>query len=99
MVLQGKHPGLAQVEINQLGIKVNGNIHRYETLESFWMFQDETGRTRILLHIARPFIPYFSIPIDPTINADAVRSFLVTRIKEVEHKEPTTELLIRTFGL
>jgi hypothetical protein len=99
MVLQGKHPTIAEVQIDSRGIKLNGNMHRYETLESFWMFSDETGRTRILLHIARPFIPYFSIPIDPSVDAKLIRSFLVSRVKEVEHKEPTTELLMRTFGL
>lgn len=99
MVLQGKNPGIAVVEISEKGIKVNGIMHPYESLESFWMFQDETMRVRILLHIARPFMPYFSIPIDPGIRAEDIHEHLATKIKEIEHKEPTTELLIRTFGL
>lgn len=93
-----RSPQLAQFELSERGLRIDGTLHRYDEIISFWV-EDESGRRPQLLVDTTKFLsPNFVIPIEHVDPSD-VRTFLRERVEEVPMKEPFAHRVFEFFGL
>lgn len=89
-----------RVEILGKGIHINKNLYPYKKIKSFWMYQATTRQGlqyRMILEIARPLLPFFTIQLDPKVDLVQLREYLRTRILEKEHREPALDGIMRNL--
>ena len=99
-LLANTPPELATFEISERGVRINGVLHRYHEIVSFWV-EDEhhhPGRPLLLIDTTRFMSPNFIIPIEG-IDPHLVRNFLKRHSKEVPMKEPMSHKIVDFFGL
>ncbi len=104
-LLATKPPQLATFEISERGIRINGELHHYDEVISFWV-EDEPrhlrsehlGRPLLLIDTVKFLSPNFVIPIEH-IDPHLVRSFLKERAREVPMKESFAHKVVEFFGL
>ena len=98
-------PQLSTFELSERGIRINGTMHRFDEIISFWV-DDEPHHMSSAQH-HRPFLlidtvkfmsPNFVIPIEG-IDPHAVRAFMKRRSKEVHMKEPIYHKIVEFLGL
>ena len=92
-------PELATFEITERGVRINGTLHRYHEIISFWV-EDEHhhGRPLLLIDTIKFMSPNFIIPIEG-IDPHLVRTFLKRHAEEVPMKEPVSHKIVEFFGL
>ncbi len=91
-------PELAEFELSHRGIRVNGTMHRFEEVISFWVEDHEVERPLLLVDTTKFLAPNLIIPIE-NIDPHAVRDFLRERVEEVPMKEPVAHKILEFFGL
>lgn len=98
-VLATTVPQLATFEVSERGIRINGKLHRYHEIISFWV-EDEhhDGRPFLLLSTVKFMSPHFVIPIEG-LDPQRLRMFLRKHAKEVPMKEPIAHRIIDFVGL
>lgn len=98
-ILATTTPQLATFEISERGIRINGKLHRYHEIISFWV-EDEhhDGRSLLLIDTVKFMAPNFVIPIEG-VDPHQVRVFLKRHAKEVPMKEPIAHRIIEFVGL
>ncbi|MDR3570753.1 MAG: hypothetical protein P4L81_00950 [Candidatus Pacebacteria bacterium] len=98
-LLANTPPELATFEISDRGIRINGILHRYDEIISFWV-EDEhhKGRPLLLVDTTKFMSPNFIIPIEG-IDSHLVRRFLKQHAKELPMKEPLSHKIVEFFGL
>src|ERR1700756_3571532 len=79
---------LATFELSERGIRINGILHRYHDVVSFWV-EDEhhRGHPLLLIDTTKFMAPNFIIPI-VDIDPHVVRTYLQKRAKEKPMREP-----------
>ncbi len=92
-------PELAQFELSERGVRINGRLHRYHEIISFWV-EDEhhTDRPLLLIDTTKFMAPNFIIPIEH-IEPHVVRAYLKEHAKEVPMQEPVGHKILEFFGL
>ena len=98
-LLANTPPDLATFELSDRGIRINGVLHRYDEIISFWV-EDEhhRGQPLLLVDTVKFMSPNFIIPIEG-IDPHLVRTFLKKRSNEVPMKEPLPHRIVEFFGL
>jgi hypothetical protein len=99
-LLANTPPELATFEISERGVRINGVLHHYHDIVSFWV-EDEhhhPGRPLLLIDTTKIMSPNFIIPIEG-IDPHLVRNFLKRHSKEVPMKEPVSHKIVDFFGL
>lgn len=98
-LLANTPPELATFELSDRGIRINGVLHRFDEIISFWV-EDEhhKGRPLLLIDTVKFMSPNFIIPIEG-IDPHLVRMFLKKRAKEMPMKEPFPHRIVEFFGL
>ena len=98
-LLANTPPTLATFELSDRGIRINGMLHRFDEIISFWV-EDEHhhGRPLLLVDTTKFMSPNFIIPIEG-IDPHTVRAFLKKRAKETPMKEPLPHKIVEFFGL
>jgi hypothetical protein len=98
-LLANSPPDLATFELSERGIRVNGTLHRFDEIISFWV-EDEhhTGRPLLLIDTTKFLAPNLIIPIE-NVDPHAVRAFLKKRTNEVPMKEPFAHKIMEFFGV
>lgn len=91
-------PDLALFEISDRGLRVNGALHRYDEIISFWVEDEKGPHPQLLVDTTKPLAPNLIIPIRE-IDPHAVRLYLRRHAEEVPMKEPFAHKLLRFFGL
>jgi hypothetical protein len=92
-------PDLATFEVSERGIRVNGVLHRYDHVISFWVeTEHHLGRPLLLVDTTKFLSPNLIIPIED-IDPSIVRSFLKEHTKEVPMKEPVAHKILEFLGL
>lgn len=91
------HP--VTVEISERGIKLNKDLYLYETMESFWMYQDHKQRNQIIIVTGRKVLPQRIISLPETIPATEIRNYLLKFITEKESKPNMIDVMAESFGL
>lgn len=92
-------PAPVTVEISERGIKLNRDLYLYETVESFWMYQDPRGVNQLLLVTGRKILPQRIVTIPETIPVLELHNFLLQRIEEKETKPTLLNTVAQSFGL
>ncbi len=92
-------PDLASFEISERGIRVNGILHRWDHIISFWV-EDEhhTDRPLLLVDTTKWMSPNLIIPIED-IDPHLIRTFLKEHTKEMPMKEPVAHKILEFLGL
>ncbi len=101
LFLQSQHPPkIINFEINRKGIRAGELIYTYETLESFYIV-DEDGyeRDRILVKSRKTFMPILTFPITKEVDQDQVRDYLLDYLNEEALAEPTLYKMSKHLGL
>ena len=98
-LLANTPPSLATFELSERGLRINGTLHRYDEIISFWV-EDEhhRGRPLLLVDTMKFMSPNFIIPIEG-IDPHTVRTFLKKRAQELPMKEPFPHKIVEFFGL
>jgi hypothetical protein len=93
-----KNPNLVHFEINRRGIAIDDVLYPFNTLESFWIDEDEHGHNSIILKSQKIIMPYIVIPMNETVEFEDVRNVLLTKLKEEELEEPASHKIFEFFG-
>ncbi len=98
-LLANTPPGLSTFELSERGVRINGVLHRFDEIISFWV-EDEhhKGRPLLLIDTVKFMSPNFIIPIEG-VDPHTVRMFLKKRAKEVPMREPLSHKVVEFFGL
>ena len=92
-------PDIARFELSERGIRVNGELHRWDHIIAFWV-EDEhhDGRPLLLVDTTKFLSPNLIIPIEE-IDPHVVRTFLKAHAQERHMKEPVAHKILEFFGL
>ena len=97
-LLATKPPTLAHFEVSEKGIRVNGTLHRWDHVISFWVEDEESERPLLLVDTTKMFSPNLIIPIED-IDPHIVRSFIREHAKEKHMHEPVAHKILEFLGL
>ena len=92
-------PDLSTFEISERGIRVDGVLHRFDHVISFWVESEHhLGRPLLLVDTTKFLSPNLIIPIED-IDPHIIRTFLKAHSKEVPMKEPVAHKILEFLGL
>jgi hypothetical protein len=91
------HP--VHVELSARGIKLNKDLYTYETITSFWMYNDHKQRDQIIIMTGRKILPQRIISLPNDIPAVDIRNYLLQFIDEKESKPHGIDIVAESFGL
>lgn len=90
---------LANFEISGRGVRVNGEMHRFDEIVSFWVEEEHRGGRPLLLIDTTKFpSPNIIIPIEG-VEPATVRALLAERCEEVHMKEPLSHRVFEFLNL
>jgi hypothetical protein len=90
---------IERYELNKKGITIGDTMYPYNSLESFYVI-DEDGyeRDRILIKSEKLFMTLIIMPLGNEVTVDEVRDFLLEYIDEEEMREPPTYYIMSKLG-
>ena len=91
-------PELVQFEISERGIRIQGKLHRYDEIISFWVEEEHADHPLLLVDTTKFMAPNLIIPIEH-IDPRLVRAYLKEHVPEVHMKEPLSHKILEFFGL
>ena len=97
-LMAGTPPDLAHIEVSERGIRINGLLHRYDHIISFWVEEEEGDRPLLLVDTTKFLSPNLIIPIEE-IDPSLVRAFLREHAKEKHMHEPIAHKILEFVGL
>jgi hypothetical protein len=97
-LLARRPPHLAEFELSDKGIRIDDELHRYESVLAFWVEEDRGAGAQLLIDTTRWFSPNLVIPIEQ-IEPAAVRAYLKERVEERMMKESPAHRILEFFGL
>jgi hypothetical protein len=92
-----KEPRIINFKINERGIEVDGKIHQFESLRSFWVFYDPPTEKEISFRSKKTTFPYIRIPLAEQ-NPNEIRKYLLKFLPEKHHKESLVDIWMRRIG-
>lgn len=87
------------VEISERGIKLDEVFFSYDTMKSFWMYQDAQKKNQLMLITGRSLLPERILSIPDTIPPLELHAFLIERMEEKETKRSSLNIIAETLGL
>ncbi len=91
-----RKPQLVHFELQRRGIAIDETLYPFNTLESFWIHEDEHGHHMLILKSERFFMPHIVIPL--TQNIEMIHDTLSERLTEEEMQEPVSHKILEFFG-
>jgi hypothetical protein len=88
---------IIHIELNPRGIQIEDTLYTYTSLDSFWI-EDHKYPHNIIVQSKKFLMPYIIVPINPHIDADDVRAYILLHLKEVEHHESLAHELLEYIG-
>lgn len=92
-----KSPRIIKFRIDEKGIEIDGKLHEYSDLRSFWVFYNPPIEKNLSIRSKKTFFPYIKIPLDKE-NPAEIRKYLLKFIPEKRHKESLIEIWMRRIG-
>lgn len=92
-------PRSVHVELSARGIKMNDALYTYETLKSFWMYQDHQNHNRLIIVTGRPVMPERIVTLPDTISPLELRNHLLKFMEEKETKPSIIDVLVDAIGV
>lgn len=97
-LIGSRKPFEVSAAITAEGIIVDGKIHRYEDLKSFWVFFEPPYFKELSLTPKKSLSPHVRIPLGDT-NPALVHETLTPFLREVREEEAFADILARKIGL
>lgn len=95
-------PELVEFELSDKGIRINGTLHRYREIISFWVEDEHNdlphSHPLLLVDTIKLMSPNIIIHIED-VDPALVRAFLIERIPEVHMREPISHKIFELLGL
>jgi len=91
-------PKQISIAISEQGIKIDNMMYRFDSLQSFWLYQSAGGRLMLSIHSSRRLVPVFSIPLAQTVDPVILRTELLKHIPEEEHQESFADKIAERIG-
>ena len=92
-----KEPRIIQFKIDEKGIEVDGKLHDFSSLKSFWVFYNPPTEKEISFRSKKAFFPYIRIQLDEQ-NPNEIRKYLLKFLPERRHKESLIDIWMRRIG-
>jgi uncharacterized membrane protein YoaT (DUF817 family) len=94
-----RHPPLHRFAIVDQGLMIDNDLHPYEHMHSFAVFEYIEGNRPPVLSIktASWFSPHLVIPLNE-VDADALYEHLLAHVDEGEHQHSLTDLVAAWLG-
>ena len=93
----GRAPRVIPFEVSEKGVKINTLLYPFDSLESFWIENENLPDPKIILKSKKIFVPYVLIPL-PEESSEKLRAFLRVYLPEVEHHEPLSHKIMEYLG-
>jgi hypothetical protein len=88
-----QEPDAMEVSISEQGVKIDGTMHAYRTLDAFWIAEHENGEIHLLLHSPTAYSALYSLPVPNFIDILDLREYLGVFLEEKEMQEPFMQRL------
>lgn len=99
LALMARRPSdIAEFELSDKGVRINGKLHRYDEVLAFWVEDDHHGRPHLLIDTTKWLSPNLVLPIEH-IDPALVRAYLKERVEERFMKESPAHRILEFFGL
>ena len=95
-VLMKRKPKEARFSLTGQGIAINGVLHEYGGIKSFWMFHD-AGGYELSVEIKKLLMPFIRIPLKG-VDAAIIRAYLLRHVPEQEHQNRATDQIAKMLG-
>lgn len=90
-----RKPRLTDFEVNNRGVRVGKTLYLYDTLEAFWVTEEENPK--LLLRSTKFLMPLITVPVLDVSSAD-LRNYLLEHIEETEMHEPLSQKIMEYLG-
>ncbi|MFC1721081.1 hypothetical protein ACFLY0_02230 [Patescibacteria group bacterium] len=97
LMYAARKPRLMKFEINEKGVLVEDIIYTYKNLKSFCI-RKKLGEAQLVLESDGMLAPHITIPLSNKVNIDEVHEFLSEYLKEEEHPESVSEIVMDRLG-
>ena len=94
-MIASRPPAIADFVLGARGLLINDTFYPYEEMFAFWVTEDE--QPVLLIDTPRIMTPDLVIPLHD-VDADAVRAYLQTRVRQVPLYEPFLYRVMEFFG-
>ncbi len=91
-------PDVSTFEVSVRGVRVDGTLHRYDEIISFWVEDEHDGHPLLMIDTVKFLSPNLIIPIHD-IDPALVRAFLREHSEEVPMKEPMAHKILALLGI
>lgn len=96
-IYANKEPRVIKFKINEKGVEIDGKLHDFDSLRSFWLFYNPPEQKELSLCSRRTFLPYIRISLDKE-NPNEIRKFLLKFLPEKRHRESVIDIWMRRAG-
>ena len=96
-LFSAKRPHLVHFEISRRGITIDDTLYPFNTLESFWIDEDEHGHQTLIVKSQRITVPYIIIPLQ-NAPENEMYEILSQQLLEEELHEPISHRILEFFG-
>jgi hypothetical protein len=87
------------IEIGERGIAIDGTLHPYRSIKSFWVDVADQESPRLFITTTGVMSPRMSFPLENMEHAQAVHSYLADKVEEVEQEPHAGDHLAEILGL
>ena len=92
-------PDISRFELSEKGLRINGRLHRFDEVISFWIDEEHhKGRPLLLIDTVKFMSPNIIIPLEH-IEPKLVRTYLLERCEETPMKEPLSHKIFEFLNL
>ena len=88
-ILASRKPNLININLSSEKITIGNKIFNFESLESFWI-----ENNKILLKSRKKISTYIIIPLNPEVDTEEIKEYLLERLKEEKLKESFFQILL-----
>jgi len=92
-----RKPDMVYYEINNRGIVVDNKLYPYNSLDSFWIKHDEED-PKLLVSSKKALMPHIIIKINPEVDTDDLRDYLLDYVDEEEQRESLSTQIMEYLG-
>jgi hypothetical protein len=93
-----KEPRILNFQITTKGIIAGKDLYDFESIDSFWIFENSTQLDILSLHIKNRLTPFIHIPLYEK-NSSQIRSLLLKYIREEKQELTLADSLEKFFHL
>ncbi len=96
-VAAGKRPAIIPFEVSVRGVRVGGELHKYGSLESYHIDEEDPRGPQLLILSQRRLMPLIILPL-PADHVDDIEDILKERLPEEELEESIFVKLLEVVG-